>query len=325
MTAVPHRTKNHPGGITARRVGHIATRSASVPDRTDRGAALALAGWVGALAAASLVARTAGVPDARAGGALAVLSSAVLGVFVGRRLRPGRAAVRALGWGVAILFASAAPTLVSVFPGPLLADGELHSPGDSVPLPPTARGRVRILVSAPLPHKAFMSFVLRGDHTVLDGTLSRGVRWWGAGEEKRHYHEDRTSVLLGAGLPAGAKALVLESLGGDQLPLRVRVFAAPLPAWGAPLISALIVLVFVLLHAERRRERAAVTAACVAACMGIAAGAIATPVAVLRPVLAGLVTGAVTGVPVGAVLLAAGRRFHRLASRSAAAWRDAHR
>lgn len=290
-------------------------------DRTDRGVALRLASWFAALAAASLLARAVGAPEIAAGGTLLVLVAAVLAGFVYRRLRAaGITRPPAAGWALALLCASVAPPLMSLFPGRLLADSVLTSPGEVTRLPPATGGSVRVLVSAPIPDGAYVSFSLRADGATLDGTLRRGIGWWGGGEEKRHYHEDRTSVLLD-GVPQGARALVLTTLGGNPVALRVRAFAAPFPAWVAPVFALMMAAAFGLRRAERRLENAAVAAGCVGVCMGVATGSIVTPINVLRPVLAGLLTGAVAGIPFAVGTQAAGRTIRRLTTRPRAARR----
>jgi len=53
--------------------------------------------------------------------------------------------------GAVILIASAAPPLVSVFPGRVVADASVRSPGDVVQLPASVHGGLRVLVSSACP------------------------------------------------------------------------------------------------------------------------------------------------------------------------------
>jgi hypothetical protein len=214
-----------------------------------------------------------------------------------------------------VLFTSLGPVLLSIFPGRTVAAGELQVVGDVLSVPPDARGRVRILVYAALPERAFVAFSLAGTGPARDGTLTRGIQWWGRGEERRHFHEDRTSVLLDGKASAAGSSLALTRIAGNPATLRVRVFAPFAPAWIAWLASWLGMAAFALTHCVRRREEAAVTVAFVSVCGGLFASLVATPESVLREVIGGAMGGALVGVFLSAVARAGGRAVRRWALR----------
>lgn len=306
------------GGAHAR--GNASARSArsSRPSRRERDglAALALGAAVAIFAAAALASRRIGASEAVAASSLTMLVAGLFASFVVRRLRgAGTALGRAVGWGIVLLLASATPTLVSIFPGRTVAVGELRNVGDRVPLPPAIKGRVRILVSATMPERSLVAFSLGGAGSIIEATLTRGVQWWGSGEERRHFHEERSSVLLDGNVPTQGSALALVRIAGDPVSLRVRIFEPFAPEWLAPLLAAMVMIAFGLEHGSGRREQAAVTAASVSGCAGVWGGLIATPDAAIGAIVGGAIVGVLTGVPLAALLRVAGRPLARAVAR----------
>jgi hypothetical protein len=102
-----------------------------------------------------------------------VLVAGVFARFVAIRLRrAGMHAMGAAGWAVAILCASSAPTLASVVPGRLGAEGVLRQPGEVLPLRAELSGPVRVLVSANVPEGAFTAFSLRAGTAATRGSAA---------------------------------------------------------------------------------------------------------------------------------------------------------
>lgn len=280
------------------------------PARMDRDLrpALWLAGCVVGLAGAASTARWIGVTEAMAGGVLAVACAAVFGAVVAVRLRSaGTRSTRVLAWTIALVVAAAAPVLVAVFPGRLVAEGTLSRAGDAVHLGPGLHGAVRVLVSGALPEASRLGFSLRLGPGILEGTLRRGATWWRAGEERRHYHEDRRSVLLGGDIPSGVDAVVLERLVGNGVPLTVHVYAQGPPRWLVTIFSIGTGLSFLFLHGRVRRTRFPAAVAAVAVSSGVLGSMIARPDFAVGPVLAGVVAGTLVGVPVARVVSDAAR------------------
>jgi len=218
----------------------------------------------------------------------------------------------ALAWGGVLLVAAAAPVLNAVFPGRLAAEGTVSVKGDVIQLPTGFDGSVRILVSGALPEGSYLRFSLEAGPEVLGGDLRRGVKWWRAGEERRHYHEDRSSVLVAGRIPPGVDRLALGSLAGNPVKLLVRVYAPIVPTWIVMLMALATGLSFTVFGALTSRARLAATAAVVAVLSAVFAGAIARPDAAVGPVLAGLAAGTLVGVPLGNMIGAASRGLGRI-------------
>ena len=268
----------------------------------DLRATLGLGACVAALAGAAACARSAGMTEAMAGAMLAVAYAAAFGAVVAQRLlSAGMRTAKVMAWTFALLVAAAAPPLVAMFPGRLVADGTLSQAGDSIPFDPGLHGPVRVLVSGPLPEASRLGFSLQLGPGTLEGNLRRGATWWRAGEDRRHYHEDRRSVLLTGDVPTGVDEVVLERVAGPALPLTVRVYAQWLPPWLVITCSVATGLSFAFLHGRVQRTRYPAAVAAVAVASGVLGSMIARPDAALGPILAGVVAGALVGVPVGRV------------------------
>lgn len=281
------------------------------PDR-ERRASLALAGAVALLAGVASVALSIGGTEAVAGGGLALASAFLLAAAVARQLRTGGMTIaKSLAWMVALLVAAAAPLLLSLFPGRLVAEGTIARAGDGFRLDPGLHGPVRVLVSAPLPEGSRLGFSLRLGPEALEGTLRRGATWWRAGEERRHYHEDRRSVLMTGHVLTGGEEVVLERVTGTGVPLAVRVYAQGLPTWLVTCFSVATALSFAFVHGRVMRTRFPVAVAAVAASSGVLGSMIATPDDALGPIMAGMVAGVVVGMPASHLVGELGRRAAR--------------
>jgi hypothetical protein len=275
----------------------------------DRRAALALAGCVVALACLASVARWFGATEAVAGGALAVACPALLAGFITLRLRDsGRRAATFLPWTLALVVAAAAPMLHSMFPGRLLAEGSLSQKGDAVPLPSGLHGAVRVLASADLPEGSLLHFSIQAGPVASSADLRRQARWWRAGDERRHYHEDRRSVLFTVDVARGVDELVLAGVSGRADQLRVRVFQTALPPWTVRVASLLLGLAFAARYSRSPRTRFAAGLGLVTVLGGVIGATEARPDAAVGAVLAGFAGGTVVGVPLAAAVAWVARR-----------------
>jgi hypothetical protein len=279
----------------------------------DRRAAFVLAGCVVGLTGAASVVRWFGATEAAAASALVVGCSTIFAGFVALRLREGgMRPARALAWGGVLLIAAAAPVLDSVFPGRLVGEGTVSRKGDAIELPSGLHGSVRILASGALPEGSYVHFSLEAGPEVLGGDLRRGATWWRAGEERRHYHEDRSSVLVAGTLPPGVEQLTLGSLAGHPVKLMVRVFAPIVPTWIVTLMALSTGMAIAVLASRMPRAQLAVNVALVAVCSGVLAATVARPDAAVGAVLAGFAGGTLVGVPLGIMIGAVSRGLGRL-------------
>lgn len=281
------------------------------PDR-ERRASLALAGGVALLAGAASVARSIGVTEAAAGGGLALASAFLFAAAVARQMRArGMSIAKSLAWRVALVVAAAAPLLLSLFPGRLVAEATIARAGDGFRLAPGLHGPVRVLVSAPLPEGSRLGFSLRLGPEALEGTLRRGATWWRAGEERRHYHEDRRSVLMTGHASTGVEEVVLKRVTGTGVPLAFRFYAQELPPWLVTIFSIVTATSFAFLHGRIRRTRFPAAVAAVSVSSGVLGSMIARPDDALGPVLAGVVAGTLIGVLVSHLVGELGRMAGR--------------
>lgn len=265
------------------------------------------------LAAAAWMGRRLGLSEGVAGGLLGVATLGTLVAMVARMARKGGMRWQERwAWTAAVFLVSVMPLLASIHPGPTLARGTLAVEGASLVLGSDRATRTIVSVTADLPEERSVAFTLRAGATLTEGTLSRGTARWVTGGESRHYHEDRTSVLLDVALPAGVRRLELERVGIRGVPLQVTVYASMLPAY-VLLVAGLSVLVaFGWRMAPTGGDRDAVMGAALSVVAGIGAGAIATPERALAPVLAGLLLGLVFGLPLGAAVASAASWLRRL-------------
>jgi hypothetical protein len=255
------------------------------------------------------VARWLGAAEAAAGVALAITCPAILAAYVALRLREaGDHAAGYLAWPLALFLAAAIPLLQSIVPGRLVAEGSLSQRGDAVPLPSGLHGAVRVLASADLPEGSLLHFSIQAGPVASSADLRRQARWWRAGDERRHYHEDRRSVLLTVDVERGVDELVLAGVSGHVDKLRVRVFRTALPPWPLNATSLLLGLAFAVRYSRSPRTRFAAGLGLVTVLGGVIGATEARPDAAVGAVLAGFAGGTVVGVAAAAAVAWVARR-----------------
>ena len=279
------------------------------PARMDRDLrpALWLARYVVGLAGAASTARWIGVTEAMAGGVLAVACAAVFGAVVAVRLRSaGTRSTRVLAWTIALVVAAAAPVLVAVFPGRLVAEGTLSRAA----MPSIwVRGSTERFASwCPVPCPRPPARILApvgpwdsGGHPSPRSDLvacRRGAAPLPRGPEvgalgRRH------SVWRGRGRPGTPRRQRCATDGPCLCPRTSTLARDHLPIGTG--------LSFLFLHGRVRRTRFPAAVAAVAVSSGVLGSMIARPDFAVGPVLAGVVAGTLVGVPVARVVSDAAR------------------
>ncbi|HEU4384815.1 MAG TPA: hypothetical protein VFR85_15120 [Anaeromyxobacteraceae bacterium] len=277
--------------------------------------AIAVAAAVAALYLAGYISEPATGAFAAVGAPLAGAALAARPALAGGRDPRGRA-LAALA-AAAAFFLSAGPSLTTIVPGEPLLAGELSTQGQTLPVPPEAAGRVRVLVSGRLGADPEVSFRVSGTVPALDGRLERS---WstarvGRGGRARVAH-DHLADWYEAAIPPGVAALKLERLQGRPgSALALAIHREWMPRW--LLLSAMALALAASAAADARlgtRNDVAVPVAMVLA-FGLLVDHNATPLAAVGPAMGGVLLGAMLGALAGALasfvarrLLPAGRR-----------------
>lgn len=266
----------------------------------------------GCLALGVWAARRLGLPEVLSG---LLLEASIIGVLVtlaaAMAQRCGVGRPEALGWMIALFVASVSPLLTSIHPGPILGQAALSNEGDELEIGANRAGPITVSVAAGLPEGISIAFSLRVGPELVEGRLSRGTRRWSAGPDSRHFHEDRTAVLLDVDLRPGVQWLVLEHSSGPAVPLFVRVYSRVVPAWFVLAASLGTLFGFAWRVARLGGGRESLMVATVAVLAGLGAGSIATPERAFGAVIGGLALGLVAGIPLAAATVRAATGIRR--------------
>jgi hypothetical protein len=273
----------------------------------------ALTGWILPVGALLLAAACWGLyvlgwlPEGPAGALVAVVVALTLALLVVRAaLAPAvDPAGRALTLASAALSAllCAVPAIASVLPGAPLAEGELATVGDLLPLPAGVDGGVRLLVHAPLPPGGTpeVQFRLTGGAAPFEGHVERTISYARAGRGGRAaIARDHNEVYVHGSLPAGA-TLKLDRLSGQVAgPLHVAVYAdhvPPLAHW----LLALAVLALAAIAEARVGKGNVAALAGMAIAYGLLVGLNATPATAVGTSLGAVLLGGLGGALAGGV------------------------
>jgi hypothetical protein len=270
----------------------------------------ALSGWIVPLAAVAAVALAGLLYLTGFAGEDATATVVVLGVgivatlfLVRPALDPRRdASARALAVAAALATAVATllPALRTVRPGEPMFAGDLGQVGESIAVPPSAAGAVRLLVSGKLPDRGepSASFTIEGTTPAVEGKLDRTYGYARVGRSGRaRVAHDHTSDYYPARLADGARALTLARLSGQLgSRLAVAVYREPIPVAGGPWVLAAVALLLACATDARLGQKNNLS---VAAGMALAFALLvtynATPAAAVGPTAGGVVLGALAG------------------------------
>ena len=270
----------------------------------------ALSGWIVPLAAIAAVALAGLLYLTGFAGEDATATVVVLGVgivatlfLVRPALDPRRdASARALAVAAALATALATllPALRTVRPGDPMFAGDLGQVGESIAVPPSAAGAVRLLVSGKLPDRGepSASFTIEGTTPAVEGKLDRTYGYARVGRSGRaRVAHDHTSDYYPARLPDGARSLTLARLSGQLgSRLAVAVYREPIPVAGGPWVLAAVALLLACAADARLGQKNNLS---VAAGMALAFALLvtynATPATAVGPTVGGVVLGALAG------------------------------
>ncbi len=275
----------------------------------------ALGGWILPVAAIAVVGGLALLyvldilPERLAGllMALAIVgtTSAVLLRDLRRAARSRAASLAALGLTVATLAVALAPIVTALTPGAPLATGELHSEGDSVPVPHEAAGHVRLWFHGAIAgHGAsIVDFDVAGTAQPTRGRIERTVGRTRVGRRgSATVEHEHNSEIVSAELPKATEQLTLRRLHGPLTgALEVRVYRDTWPLPYEIAVALLVLLAVAALAARTGANISAVALAGIPLAFGIATYVFATPEEVVKPQIAALVVGAIGGAIAGAI------------------------
>ena len=172
--------------------------------------------------------------------------------------------------------------------------------GESIAVPPSAAGAVRLLVSGKLPDRGepSASFTIEGTTPAVEGKLDRTYGYARVGRSGRaRVAHDHTSDYYPARLPDGARSLTLARLSGQLgSRLAVAVYREPIPVAGGPWVLAAVALLLACAADARLGQKNNLS---VAAGMALAFALLvtynATPATAVGPTVGGVVLGALAG------------------------------
>lgn len=187
----------------------------------------------------------------------------------------------------------------AITPGAPAAQAELHSVGETMPLPASLDGGVRLLVHGDIggEEEATINFELGGGDKPIAGHLVRKV---GLSRSRKGVRNrvatEQNSAFVGATLNASDHALTLKSLNGPlQGALHVSVFKDYLPRPAAYALAFGFVLIAAVVSVKRRWKDSAILAVGLAAAFGLVVNLNGTPDAAIRPEIGALFIGILGG------------------------------
>jgi hypothetical protein len=266
--------------------------------------------WAFVAVSAALIAGVAMLGDERQLGAI-VASVIILGA-VGHGLAPllqlasnKLASALVVAGGLLAIGCALVPILEGLGLGEPLAQGQLSAVGDTLALPSSAAGPLRVLVHVPAPKDpARIHIELQGGATTLaaelDSTLTT-VRLGRRGHGKRLVQND--SELIDTTLASGVSSLALKSVSGPITgPVTVEVFREWLPDWSLFALAGALILGLASIGAMTTAgTRPAAGIAC-ALVFGLMAHRTVTPDHAVRPEVGALFVALVLGALGGSML-----------------------
>lgn len=243
--------------------------------------------------------------ESAVGAVVAVLVPFVLAVMVARpafgRPADGLATALLAVGAVLTLLVAAIPSLEAVHPGEPLFVGEFDRADQGSSLPEGVRGRVLVLVSAPLGNggEPQVSFRLGGFAEPVEGRLERTFSYARVGRSGRaRVAHDHDSDWFEARIPDGAREVRLERIQGATVGgLRVAVYRDWLPRSLAWTLSLLALVLAAAGEVRAGREAGSTIAAGVALGFALVVSYNVTPAQAVLPSLWAIVLGAIVGAP----------------------------
>jgi hypothetical protein len=191
------------------------------------------------------------------------------------------------------------PIVSTLTPGKPLAQGQLFSPGQSLPLPDTAGGHVRLLLHGNFGalSQASVDIVLAAGAEQIQGHLDRTMTHARVGRRgSAMVSEEHNSQYTSGVIPAGVGALTLGDLRGN-LPggVEVSVYREWVPFLPECIAGAVILLIAAIIAGRQRAGVSSTAALAIAIAFGIGLYRMATPDAAVRSQLGALLFGGVLG------------------------------
>jgi hypothetical protein len=198
------------------------------------------------------------------------------------------------------------PVALTIYPGTPVAAGVLESTGDSIKLPESVSGPVRLLVHAALSSagSASVEFELGGLSGPVEGKLQRTVSTARVGRRGvTQQANERNSEFLDARIASGGHAVKLERVDGPLAGgLDVRVYSDRFPLWLDVVLAVLALVGVALVGVRLGVGTDTLVAAGVAVAFGAVGHEFVTPDSIVRPLIGAAIVAAVVGGAAGGIL-----------------------
>ena len=266
--------------------------------------------WVFVLSSVAIIGGAAIFGDERQLGAAVAIAVVIGAVGYGLtpllRMASNKAAVAiVIACGVLVAGCALLPIFEGLGLGEPIARAQLSKVGDSMPLPASASGAVRVLVHVPPPNEAARIHVqLQSGETTLSAQLDSNVttvRLGRRGHGQRLVTND--SQFIDAVLPSSAAPLALKSVTGPlNGPVTIEIYREWVADWTLFALAGVLVLGLALVSAMSGAGTSPTGSIACALVFGLMAHSSVTPEHALRPELGALFVAVVLGVFGGAVL-----------------------
>jgi len=205
------------------------------------------------------------------------------------------------------------PIALTIYPGTPLAAGVLDSPGDTLTLPESLSGPVRVFVHGALSTagSTTVEFELSGFTGPVEGKLQRTVSTGRVGRRGvTQQATERNSEFLDARLASGLHALKLERVDGPLSGgLDVRVYGDRFPLWLDVVVAVVALIGIALLGVRLGVGTDTLVAAGVAVAFGAVGHEFVTPDSIVRPLIGAAIVAAVVGGAAGGILAWVARKL----------------
>lgn len=250
-----------------------------------------------------------------------LVASAVVLVACGYAARRLLESSRTASETILALFVSCAafvtagiPIATALLPGPPEAKGALERKGDSLVLPTTVRGPIRILMHGTLEGAgpAQADVTLGAGAERLLGHITRKKRSVRIGRRRATVLREHNSQYLFANLANGVDRLIVQDMRGPlRGPLEVSVFVEPLPLSAEIGIALLLLCVAAALTARSGSGGSSAAALGTALFFGLIVHRLASPEEAVRPEIGALILSTISGASAGSIMTSVARRLFR--------------
>ncbi len=214
--------------------------------------------------------------------------------------------------GLATLALTFVPVVTALLPGSPVVQGTLAAPGDSILVPESGRGAVRILVhGVPAGHAAaHVQATLQVGDQRFDAHVERDLTQRRVGRRGRAtVAMESDSEYVSVRIPSTVDRIVLDSIRGDlDGPLKISVFVERIPLRAELWAAGVLLVLAALIDVAFRGSGVGVGATACALVFGLVVSRVATPDVAVRQEIGALFVALLGGGLGGLVLSAVLRK-----------------